>query len=275
MRSILFSLILTFAYQASAFQRCAVEDVNTSQKFFIDVQTNLLSTTRRLMSTGISQVKVIPVIMHVIEEQIAPDVIDAQMAVMNNAFALTGFRFELEKVNFVNSDKYSDIDFGNKAEIQMKNDLRMGDSATLNVYIMPSLGWLLGWATFPWDYDSAPEMDGVVVAKNSLPGGTMAPYNEGATLTHEVGHWMGLFHTFQGGCFGDGDSVDDTPAQREPTNGCPISQNSCPNDPRPDAVNNFMDYSDDACMTEFSQGQVIRMTSSFDTYRKSLSSIIF
>lgn len=274
MRFILLSLILFCSYQASAFERCAVEDVNTSQKFFIDIQTQLLSSSRRLMTTDMFKTKVIPVIMHVIEQNVPDDVINEQMDVMNNSFALTGFRFELEKINFVNTDRWNGIDFGNSIERDMKSTLRMGDSATLNVYIMPSLGWLLGWATFPWDYDSRPEMDGVVIGRGTLPGGSTAPFNEGATLTHEVGHWMGLFHTFQGGCFGDGDMVDDTPAQRSPTNGCPISQNSCSNDPRPDAVNNFMDYSDDACMTEFSQGQVVRMTSSFDTYRKSLSSIL-
>jgi hypothetical protein len=274
MRFILLSVILFCSYHANAFQRCAVEDVNTSQKFFIDIQTQLLSSSRRLMTTDMFQTKVIPVIMHVIEKSIPEDMINDQMDVMNNAFALTGFRFELEKINFVNTDRWEDIDFGNATERDMKSTLRMGDSATLNVYIMPSLGWLLGWATFPWDYDSRPEMDGVVIGRDTLPGGGSAPFNEGATLTHEVGHWMGLFHTFQGGCFGDGDMVSDTPAQRSPTNGCPINQNSCSNDSRPDAVNNFMDYSDDACMTEFSQGQVVRMTSSFDTYRKSLSSIL-
>lgn len=274
MRFILLSVILFCSYQASAFQRCAVEDVNTSQKFFIDIQTQLLSSSRRLKTTDMFKTKVIPVIMHVIERNLPEDRINEQMDAMNNAFALTGFSFELEKINFVNTNRWNNINFGNAAERDMKSTLRMGDSATLNVYIMPSLGWLLGWATFPWDYNSRPEMDGVVIGRGTLPGGSTAPFNEGATLTHEVGHWMGLFHTFQGGCFGQGDMVDDTPAQRSPTNGCPINQNSCSNDPRPDAVNNFMDYSDDACMTEFSQGQVVRMTSSFDTYRKSLSSIL-
>ncbi len=271
MRFTLLGIVLAFSYQANAFERCAVQEVNTSQKFFIDIQTQLLSTSRRLMTTDLFKTKRIPVIVHVIEEEVSKEVINDQIDVMNNSFALTGFRFELEKINFVNTTRWQNIDYGNATERDMKTTLRMGDSATLNVYILPSLGQILGWATFPWEYSIKPIMDGVVIAKDTLPGGAMPPFNEGATLTHEVGHWMGLFHTFQGGCFGNGDEVEDTPAQAYPTSGCPIGQNSCMNDSRPDAVNNYMDYSDDACMTEFSQGQVLRMTSSFTTYRKSLN----
>jgi len=100
-----------------------------------------------------------------------------------------------------------------------------------------------------------------------------APFNQGRTLTHEVGHYLGLYHTFDGGCgnatacYTTGDRICDTNRQSSPSSGCG-SPSSCSS---PDPVNNYMDYSNDVCMFEFSEEQARRMRCSLEFYRPFLS----
>lgn len=192
-----------------------------------------------------------------------------QIAVLNSAYAGSGFTFNVVATDYSNNDAWYTATHGTTAETQMKSALRMGTADDLNIYYNNMGGGLLGWATFPSSYASKPAMDGVVILTASLPGGAAAPYNQGDTGTHEVGHWMGLYHTFQGGCTNANDGVSDTPAERSPAYGCPTGRDSCSSRKFAgvDPITNFMDYTDDACMFEFSSGQVSRMQSMWSTYR--------
>lgn len=200
--------------------------------------------------------------------------IDAQIAVLNDSYSgatggyNTNFRFTLAGVTRTTNSTWYTMSDGSSAEAAAKAALRRGDARTLNIYTCAPGGGILGWATFPWWYAGNPTDDGVVVLYSSLPGGSAAPYNLGDTATHEVGHWLGLYHTFQGGCSASaGDYVSDTPAERSPAYGCPTGRDSCRSLSGLDPITNFMDYTDDACMFMFTAGQSTRAESLSRQYR--------
>lgn len=223
----------------------------------------------------------VPVYFHVIYKTdgtgyISDTMIADQMTVLNNAFAgldpaasgdasNTSFRFELVGTTRTMNDAWYDAGPGTAAEKEMKNALRVGSADDLNFYTNSGGGYL-GWATFPSDYQSNPKMDGIVCFWQSLPGGNYPPYDEGDTATHEIGHWLGLYHTFQNGCSRSGDYVSDTPGERSSAYGCPTGRDTCKTTGL-DPIENFMDYTDDFCMYKFSAGQSDRSDSQWSTYR--------
>ncbi|HEX5755365.1 MAG TPA: zinc metalloprotease, partial [Arenimonas sp.] len=193
-----------------------------------------------------------------------------QISVLNDAYASTPYTFNLVNVTTTANSTWYNGCYGDSSAISaMKSSLRQGDAGDLNIYTCNPSGGILGYATFPSSYTSAPHLDGVVLLDESLPGGSAAPYNQGDTGTHEVGHWLGLYHTFQGGCNGSGDFVSDTPAERSPAYGCPVGRDSCKGKGavQLDPITNFMDYTDDSCMYEFSPGQALRAHEQSSVYR--------
>ncbi len=240
----------------------------------------------------------IPVFVHVVTAGTEGDVSDfailQQMLVLNLAFAGfyggpdTGFRFKLRKIDRTDNASWFFADPESPEEAEMKRALKRGKPNQLDLYLTNagSEGIYLGWAYFP-DIVAEPEgyLDGVVVWNGTLPGGpTGSVFSLGQTATHEVGHWLALWHTFDNteGAFGDpeqdpntwppvlcsgiGDEIEDTPMQLVPTGGCPEGKDTC-TQPGLDPIHNYMDYSFDSCYEEFTAGQTERMQSQYLFWR--------
>ena len=202
----------------------------------------------------------IPVAFHVIhdgtEGNIPDSMIEDQMDVLNAAFASSGFSFTLASVDRTQNRQWFSGCYAQERKI--KAALAVDVAGTLNIYSCKPRGGILGFAYLPCSLPAGDARDGVVVLYSSLPGGGAAPYDLGDTATHEVGHYLGLEHTFQGGCNEPGDEVADTPFEQSAAFGCPAGRDTCAQAGL-DPIENFMDYTDDACMDTFTGGQADRM----------------
>jgi len=215
----------------------------------------------------------VPVAFHVVTANngtgdVPDDQIQEQIDTLNSGFAPWGVQFYLSNVDRTPNDTWFYNTKGSDA--QMKAALAIDPTHNLNLYTANIGGGILGYAYLPWSFPESSTLHGVVVLYSSLPGGSAFPYDEGETATHEVGHYLGLFHTFERGCSAPGDEVDDTPYEASPAFGCPTGRNTCSNEPEPDPIHNYMDYTYDACMYEFTQGQSDRIDWAVNTYKPGL-----
>ncbi len=237
----------------------------------IDARTARILAGRRVGTATVT----IPVYVHVMTSKTGAGNVSAariarQVTVLNQTYSGkdadhpggvdTGFRFRL-----AGADRHANTTWHTDGDSETyRAQTRKGGRGALNIWLV-DFGYL-GIATFPWDDAGAAGIDGIRVQYSSLPGGSATHYDEGKTVTHETGHWLGLFHTFQDGCGSPGDEVADTPAQASPSTGCPTGRDSC-TAPGLDPIHNYMDYSYDACYQSFTVDQVARMKKMWAAYR--------
>ena len=261
---------------ASRASRCAVEATSPERLDFFDKLASGAKDSGAIVT--------IPVYWHVVTTAggggnvaaLIPD----QMQVLRDAFVGSKFAFDLKNVEVVANDAWFFAEAGSPDEVAMKAALRKGGPESLNIYTTNGDVYL-GWATLAHDYKFGPSYDGVVLWWAAMPGtGLEFPhpdepdglitYDQGDTGTHEVGHWLGLEHTFGpgNGCTNPGDMIKDTPVEAEPQFFC-LQRDSCVGSAfrGDDPITNFMDYVDDVCMDNFTADQTKRMRTHWHAFR--------
>lgn len=225
--------------------------------------------------------------------QVTNDQVLKQMEILNNAFegiessygecANSGFTygdtqrtpFHFNLVNLVRIESNGAFNLDDSASRELQAELRKGSCADLNVFTGEYED--LGEAHLPQfcpengvNINTPDRSDNVLISYKTLPDAEPSDftniYDQGDTLVHEVGHFLGLDHTFAGGCDGIGDLVEDTPKEQRPAFGCPLGRDTCLGG-GPDPIHNYMNYVDDCCMYRFTAGQNERMILQAGLYR--------
>jgi len=206
---------------------------------------------------------------------VSDEVIQEQTDVLNGVYNEFGYSFSVGSIDSaVNAGWYYATDSHKFETGNWDNDdqyLAMAQAMTVNVPSSINFFWTgatltSGLGVYPWSFGEDDSRHGLFCSNYTYPGSD-GTFSEGITGVHEVGHYFGLYHTFENGCSNPGDEVGDTPYQSDANYGCPSSNYSCSSY---DDIGNYMDYMDDDCMTHFTEGQHDRIYWAIETYRPTL-----
>ena len=295
MKLLAYSLIFIFISTSLHAQRCETNDYQKKFPVTSSVFNRTTDQDKNARDTITNEVITIPVVIHVLyntpEQNITDAQILSQIESLNKDYrklntdgkntpwvfaplaADARIVFCLAKIDAAGKPasgiirKYTSVQNW-RTDDGMKYTAQGGDNAWdskkyLNIWVCNLLNKSLGYSSVP---GSQSDRDGVVIQYNvfGTTGNVVAPFNKGRTATHEIGHWLGLKHLWGDASCGD-DGVGDTPPQQSFNNGNPSfpHRTGCSKDEFGDMFMNFLDFTDDATMTMFSKGQVLKMRSLF------------
>jgi hypothetical protein len=248
------------------------------ERAFRQFQAGRLPGAQFQAGSGPAQVNLI---FHVLSGQamegnVSESVLLAQVSVLNEAYRSTGLHFNVAEIRHYPDSVYFAGGCFPTTElgISMKTKLAVNPARFVNIYTCKlQLPYIAGYGTLPNEFSEDDHQHGVIIDYGTLPG-SAPPLDSGHTLVHELGHYFGLFHTFQGGCAEPGDGVADTPAEASAAFGCQLGRDTC-TAAGMDPIDNFMDYSDDRCTDNFTTLQAARMQASIATFRPGLIATAF
>jgi hypothetical protein len=249
------------------------------------VDCTLMQTWIRSEYWPVSATYVIPVWFHVIYQSdgtgnISDARISAQIQVLNEDYGAhadtlgaegvnTSIQFELAGITRTLNNDWFNEDSGGIAERNYKTVLREDTNKYLNVYTNLPAGGDLGYAYYPQDY-AGQVLDGIVLQYETVGGrdNGFSDYDQGRTLVHEMGHYLGLMHTFESGSlctngYISGDLIWDTASEQQAHYECRQTYSCGSADP----IHNYMNYTDDLCVTGFTKEQANRAVCSLVNYR--------